>query len=602
MFRKEIVQRVENSSAFSEARKYGFTELQSRIIAGRATRANGELKSVLFPTLNNLHHPNSLEDGATAAAVIVEAILEKKRIGILTDYDVDGICSHVVVHESLRHFGVKTDLLSSFIGHRMNDGYGISQNLADRILTQHQQPNLIITADCGSSDEKQIKRLKEAGMTVIVTDHHAIPAEGIPVSAAATVNPSREDCRYPDKLISGCMVSWLVMCLVRNVLREKKYLFETANQLASLLDYVALSTVADAVSFFSGTNRAVVVSGLRIINRKTKPSWFSLASLLGKTDDSPFTAEDLAFQVAPRINARGRMADPYAALNFFLAESTEQAEAQLLKLEKNNEQRKSAEREMVRTARKEAMCQIRSGRRSIVVADAAFHPGVQGIVASRLVDDCGRPAVVLSPTKESDILSGSVRSVPEVDVRNVLQKIHEKRPELFLSFGGHSGAAGLKIRLEKLAEFSAAFEKVVCDETAGRVLRPIITTDGPLPTRDMTFETIAELHALEPFGREFDEPVFEGMFTVKRIRPVGAESIHLAMTLEANNGRTFHGIWFRALENAEEEVSIKGGELIRCAFKLKINTFRGNTNIQMMIEYAEASQRLQGDQRNRAVQ
>ncbi len=587
IIRKTLKQRPENPGAFRAAKKYGFTDLQCRVIAGRTNRDEDELENILFPALKNLHHPDKLKDGKIAAEKIVAAICGKKRIGILTDYDVDGICSHVVVYESLKLWGVDPGLISSFIGHRMNDGYGISENLVDRILDMAEKPHLIITADCGSSDEKQISRLKNSGTEVIVTDHHAIPVEGVPQSAAATVNPNRIDCRYPDKYISGCMVSWLLMCYVRNILINNEHVIENTNKLGHLLDFVALSTIADAVSFFSATNRAVVGSGLDIINKLDKPSWCALASFLNKKNSVPFTAEDLAFQVAPRINARSRMADPYAALNFFLAESKEKADDQLQRLEKNNEERKTTEKNMVKKAKKEAQKLINGKRRTIVVWDREFHPGVQGIVASRLVDTYGRPAVVLSPINGGDVLSGSARSIPEIHIRDVLQKINVKYPDIFISFGGHSGAAGLRIKEEDFEIFSNAFEEEVKKEINNRHLDPVILTDGKLDESLMNTKTITELQSLGPYGREFDEPVFEGMFKVKKHRLVGDEPVHLSLTLEAENQKKLHGIWFRALENPGEEIQIKDNNTIKCAYKLKLNNFRGHKNIQLMIEYAE---------------
>ncbi|RJX29806.1 MAG: single-stranded-DNA-specific exonuclease RecJ [Desulfurivibrio sp.] len=586
--RKQIRTRSQNPQIFRGAQELGFSALQARIIAGRANGQGGygNLENVLFPALKNLHHPELLQDCGSAADFIVEAIRGRQRIGILTDYDVDGICSHVVVHQSLRHFAVSEASLVSLIGHRMQDGYGISASLVDRILALDKTPELIITADCGSSDEPQISRLKAHGIAVIVTDHHTIPVEGVPSSALATINPSRQDCLYPDKFISGCMVSWLLMCLVRSRLIGCGMLADDTAKLSWLLDFVCLSTVADAVTFTSPTNRAVVNSGLQVINQLTKPAWTVLAKQLGKHQKNPFTVEDLAYQVAPRINARSRMADPYAALNFFMAGDVRRADEHLQRLEKNNEERKITERHMVKTARRLAGKLNESRKSSLVVSDGDFHAGVQGIVASRLVDGFGKPAVVLSPVLAGDVLSGSARTIPEVHLLKVLQKINERHPHLFLSFGGHSGAAGLKIKKKDLDLFCAAFEETVQEEIHNRNLEPVIMTDGDLEVDLLNLQTLAELQKLEPYGREFEEPAFAGIFTVTKTRIVGAEPVHLAVKLE-NNGREFQGIWFNALESPGEQQAINEGTTIRCAYKLKLNDFRGQRNLQLLIEYAE---------------
>ncbi|MBU0910186.1 MAG: hypothetical protein KJ717_11520, partial [Proteobacteria bacterium] len=313
---------------------------------------------------------------------------------------------------------------------------------------------------------------------------------------------------------------------------------------------------------------------------------FVLAKQLGKNERNPFTVEDLAFQIAPRINARSRMADPYAALNFFMAADTLKADEHLQRLEKNNEERKITERNMVKIARQKANKLNKLQKSSLVISDGEFHAGVQGIVASRLVDSFGKPTVVLSPVLEGDILSGSARTIPEVHLLKILQKINEQHVDLFLSFGGHSGAAGLKIRKEDFGIFCNAFEITVQDEIQNRKLEPIILTDGDLEVELLSLETLAELQKLEPYGREFEEPAFEGIFTVTKTRIVGAEPVHLALKLE-KNGRKFQGIWFNAMENPGDRQAINEGTTIRCAYKLKLNAFRGQRNLQLLVEYAE---------------
>lgn len=587
VLRKHIRQRKSDPDILAAARTFGLTELQSRIVANRAGGFGKNMGEILFPALQNLHHPELLKDCAKAAERIAGAVLAGERIGILTDYDVDGICSHVVAHQALTGFGVRGERLASLIGHRMHDGYGMSRRLVDRILALEDIPRLIITADCGSSDEEEIKRLGEAGVDVIVTDHHEIPEEGVPASAHATINPTRHDCGYPDKFVSGCMVCWLLMCAVRLELIRCGRLGENAPRLGHLLDFVCLSTVADAVSLISATNRAVIVSGLEIINQLTKPAWFVLAGLLGKdTMDRRFTVEDLAFQVGPRINARSRMADPYAALYFFLSDNMADVRTHLEKLNKSNEERKVTEREMVERANVYARELLELDRKSLVISDPSFHAGVQGIVATRLMESFGRPVVVLSPMADAEILSGSARTIPEIHIRNILQKVADSHPGILLSFGGHQGAAGLKIREQRLAEFYQAFEKTVCEEVNGREMKPLIYTDGSLDADRISLNTVAELSKLEPYGREFDEPLFEGYFTVIRSRMVGADPIHLSLELE-QQGRHFTGIWFRAVDRAGEPQPINNGNSIRCVYKLKLNNYRGKKNLQLIIEYAE---------------
>ncbi len=269
---------------------------------------------------------------------------EGEHIGILTDYDVDGITSHVVIRRTLNElFGIPENRLHSLIGHRIHDGYGISLPLVERTLSLSPRPSLVITADCGSSDEPRIARLSEAGIDVVVSDHHALPTEGPPASAFATVNPTRDDCTYPDPTIAGCMVAWLVMSLTRSVLIEWGVLEPATPKLSPWLSYVALGTVADCVSLGgSVANRAVVAHGLTLINRMEAACWRTMAQRLG-ADSVPFDAETLAFQMGPRINARSRLDDPYAALHFMLAVDDATAAGHLETLDQDNQSRKSIE-------------------------------------------------------------------------------------------------------------------------------------------------------------------------------------------------------------------------------------------------------------------
>ena len=476
----------------------------------------------------------------------------------------------------------------SYIGHRLKDGYGVSKNVIDRLLSSDNPPQIVITADCGSSDHIGIESLKNAGVDVIVTDHHAIPSEGIPGAAHSVVNPAREDCTYPDGAISGCMVSWLVMCQVRNILIERKYLPEDTPKLGSLLDYVALSTVADAVSMMSPSNRAVVVSGLGEINMLDKPAWMALAKLCNKNGyaSSQFTADDLGFVIGPRINAQGRIDDPMKALQFLLSEESGAADTCLAIMDKNNESRKVIEKEMVSRAKFKADGFVRYGLKSLVIFEEDFHPGVQGIVASRLVDSYGLPAVVFSPGSDANELAGSARTISDIHIRDVLQKIDDENPGLILSFGGHKGAAGLKIVAEQIGVFGKAFEDVVINYQGGKDIQPKVYTDGGLEGFALSLATIEEIKRIEPFGRGFSEPVFEGVFTVEEIRILGKEPVHVGMKLSSGN-ETINSIWFRALDNPGDAFSMNIQDTIRCAYKLKVNNYRGRQHVQMVIEHAQ---------------
>ena len=570
------------SQTFKTTLNCGFSAFTAHLTAGRISGSAELIRQTLHPSLKNIHPPHLLKDCQTAQDRIIQAIKKQERIGLLTDYDVDGICAHVILKEALlKYFGVKADLVDSFIGHRLKEGYGISPGLSTRILQRKIKPSLIITADCGSSDHDRIKTLQNHGIDVIVTDHHQIPAEGIPPSAQAVVNPHRSDCAYPDKHIAGCTVSWLLMSAVRTRLVEEGYLPMDAPKLINSLDCLALGTTADIVSLASPCNRALVKIGLGLMNQLIRPAWRAVYQLTGR-GSAPFTIDDLGFQIGPRINARSRMDDPMAALQFVSADTQKLADLCLAALEKSNQTRKIVESQMI--VRAESIAQETAANRvSLVCADPDFHAGVQGIVASRLTDKFGLPSIVFSPITP-ERLSGSARTCNGVHIRQALQDVADLHPDMLLAFGGHRAAAGMEIKTQDLDMFRQAFDDAVRTQSGDTPAQPVILTDGYLDVNDISFNTLKAIQQLEPFGNNFEEPLFEGCFQVRRLRAVGAEPIHLSMELGVG-GRHFKAIWFRAIK-AGDPMPFQTGQYIRCAYRLSMNEFRHKKHLQLMLAYA----------------
>ncbi|RDB44878.1 DHH family phosphoesterase [Halomonas sp. DQ26W] len=587
--RPRLLPRPRNQALYARAQAEGLTELQARVLAGRLAGYEGELAPLTQPSLRYLEHPERLADGRRAAERIAQAVVEGEHIGILTDYDVDGITSHVVIRRTLVElFGVPEARLHSLIGHRIFDGYGISLPLVERTLSLKPRPSLVITADCGSSDEPRIARLKAAGIDVVVSDHHALPVEGPPASAHAVVNPTRDDCDYPDATIAGCMVAWLVMSLARQVLIEWGALPSATPKLSPWLSYVALGTVADCVSLgASPANRAVVSHGLTLINRMEAACWRAMAARLGE-DSTPFTAETLAFQMGPRINARSRLDDPYEALHFMLAEEDGAAQRHLEVLDQDNQSRKAIEADMAEQARLLAVPQLDANQPAIVVFLEGGHAGVQGIVASRLVQAYGRPALVMTPAAASGMLTGSGRSIEALHLRDALQRTFELAPDSLPRFGGHRGAAGVGVPVDHFDAFRTAFLEAVAEQLGGIALFPHVLTDGKLLPAQFDLSTLDELERLAPYGREFDAPLFEGEFLVEALRPVGADGSHLMMTLSAGVV-SLRAIWFRALTPGELP-AFGLGDRLRCAYRLSRNRWKGRESLQLMVEYAEADE------------
>lgn len=600
---KVIKPRVRCDDIYKKAKSEGLDDLLANIIANRVSthtlNKKIDFKAVIKPHVSNLPSPSLLKDMEKAVDRLKLAIQNKQKIGILTDYDVDGITSHAVINLALKeYFKVPSENIIHFIGHRLNDGYGVSNGLVNKILANkgynkeiNKLPDVIITADCGSSDEANIARLKENNVDVIVTDHHAIPLSGVPKSAYCTVNPTQADCEYPTKVIAGCMVSWLVMCGLRSGLIKAGLLEKDAPKLSGLLDFVSLGTVADAVSLACPVNRAVVRAGLMIMNQLKRPSWQAMQKLLKRIGDdytnNIFEVDDLGFQIGPRINARSRMTEPFAALDYLLATDATKAYMALEVLDKNNQERKLCEKEMLLIAHQQAKSQVAAGRHSLVIFDKSFHMGVQGIVASRLVEKFGRPCVVLSVMDENRV-SGSARTISSVHIRDALEGVHALNKDILLSFGGHTGAAGLKVPTERLDDFKNLFEQVIKSMVSLDTLKPEVFTDGALQADQINFSTISALNNLAPFGRGFEAPVFEGEFDIEHFKYIGEDKTHGFFILAKKEISTeivhkFKAVWFqmRSVDDAFE--SFNCGDKVKAVYQISEQVYQGRRSVQIIL-------------------
>lgn len=557
--------------------------MQARIVAGRLPE-QVDLEAVLQPSLSLIAPPDRLVDAERAIARLGQAVINGERVGILTDYDADGLTSHAVIKTALLRFGVPEVCVSSWIGHRLEDGYGISETLVDRLLASESVPEILISADCGSSDHVSIARLAAAGITVIVTDHHQVPAEGPPPAAYAVVNPNRVDCTYPDGAIAGVMVCWLVMSGLRSWLIQQAHLPETAPKLGDLLDYVALGTVADCVSLgTSAINRAVVQAGLRKMRRLDRPTWRVTLGQLGLSAER-LDAETLAFQIAPRLNARGRLAHSERGLHYLMAHHEQEALAAYLDLDADNQARRTIEADMTASAMPRAARLREQGARVLIVVLESGHAGVQGIVASRLVEAFGRPALVLTPATDPTQFSGSMRSIPGVDAKAVLDRIAAHADAGLIRYGGHSGAAGLTLARGAIGVFADHMQATMVSVYPTKLGEPVKWVDGSLLPEQLTLATVDAIAALGPFGRGFESPLFEGTFEVQSTRLVGQDSRHLALQLRMDTV-DFDAIWFGAVEAGQLPVQV--GDWIQACYRLQANDYRGR-RLSLVIQAASS--------------
>jgi single-stranded-DNA-specific exonuclease len=585
MFEKiRILRRPVNQEVFDCLLQNDIDPFLAKIIAARPIPEHEkQVMGVFNGRLADLSSPFLLKDIDLAVARIREAILKSQHIAIETDHDCDGQTSHAVLVRALVDIlGYPADHVHSFIGHRMQEGYGLSDALAERILQHEPKIDLVITADNGSSDEVRIARLKAAGVDVIVTDHHGIPVEGIPASACACLNPTREDCDFPDPYIAGCMVAWLLMAATRRSLVDAGDLPATTPSMTDLLDFVAVGTVADCVSMARSLNNRVVVQyGLQKINQFARPCWQALRPLLKNVQVTP---EDLGFLIGPLLNSDGRLSDALGSVSFLLAPDLESASRWVENLFQQNQERKRIQQELVSDALHQAEHQVMSGRSSIVVYLEEGHAGVHGIAASRIKDQFGRPVVIFSP-KQNDALhiTGSCRSIDALHIRETLQQIAEQYPDLIQKFGGHKAAAGLSIPLERFEEFSLAFESQVAENLAEHSVGPVIWTDG-LWEGGFDVKRLQALQSLQPYGREFDEPIFESYAYVKNMRRFGKSYNHLEILLHFPGGEQVKAIWFGACQAGE--LPIQEQNRLHLVFSLPLYS-HSSKGLELNIKYAQ---------------
>lgn len=578
----EVIPRKRDEVLEQRALAAGLAPVAARILASRGLDQGLDIEAFLRGGLEVIEAPSLLVDMEAAGQRVAAAVMSGETIGIQTDYDVDGLGGHAMLYTVLTEmFGHPRDKVVSVVGNRLTEGYGLTKPVAERILAARPAPTVVITADNGSSDEDRIALLKAANMDVIVTDHHLVPLSGPPASAFACINPQRQDCSYPDKAIAGGMVAWLLMARTRRELIECGYL-DPQHQpgLADVLDYVACSTVADCVSLGSSlANRAVVRHGLRLIEAQKRTCWTALSGTFG---EGGVSAETIAFQIGPRINSRTRIDDPMAALHFLLADSSSIAMHWADKLEKSNEARKAIERGILEDAERLARLEVEAGKAAVTLLLEDAHPGVQGICASRIVERFGRPALLFSPNvDDKEMITGSARGIEGYHCRDALEAVGKMHAGILKSFGGHKAAAGVRLKRADFPKFQQALEMVARDMLQGELLGPRVLTDGELPAESLSLKTIDELKVLEPFGRGFEAPIFEGRFKVLAVRTMG-DGTHLKLKLQLGNG-VFEAVWFRALKKAGDPLPVEAQQARRLVYELKENCFRGTRRAQLMV-------------------
>lgn len=558
----------------------GLHPLLARILASRPQPENSEFLEMLAPKLSCLEHPLNMQDMAKASARLADAIIRKEVIGIETDHDCDGQTSHaVLVYNLVQKFGHPEQLVRSYIGHRLTEGYGLSAKVAQRILDDQPKPTLVITADNGSADEARIALLAAAKIDVIVSDHHQLPIAGPPKSAFACLNPTRDDCAYSDPYIAGCMVAWLLMAATRLELIQRGYLPSDFAKLTDSLDFVAVGTVADCVSMArSKNNRAIVSYGLTLINAGIKVCWLAIKPLV----KGIITAEDLGFKVGPLLNSDGRLASAFGSVSFLLSKNITEAAEWIKYLQQQNQLRKTVQNTVTTQGMLIAAEQTIAGRFSLCIFLADGHAGVHGISASRIKDSFGRPTVFLAPKQgEEHILTGSIRGIAGFHVGDALQWLIKNNPQLLIAGGGHAGAGGVTLNKNDLPDFYQQFELAVQQQLVAADLGPVIWTDGVIPKQWLSLDILETIAQLEPFGREFEPPVFEIGGILEDLRVIG-DGTHARISINYE-AQILNGVWFNFRPNNQDPMPVQVGDTVHCAFMLKANDFGGVRRCEIQV-------------------
>jgi single-stranded-DNA-specific exonuclease len=548
----------------------------SSIYAGRGIDDIQQIKrkaSELLPV-------SSLKGIDNACLVLDDALNAQSHITIVGDFDADGATSTALMMIGLRKLGFNN--VAYIVPNRFDYGYGLSVELARDIVATG--TDLIITVDNGISCLAGVQIAKDAGIKVIVTDHH-LPGRELP-NADAIVNPNQPDCIFESKNLAGVGVAFYLLLGFRAFLRNKGW-FEQQQiappNLAELLDIVALGTVADVVKL-DPNNRILVHQGLaRIKSGQCRPGIRALLAMSNK-DLSKVTSADFGFVIGPRLNAAGRLDDMSYGIRCLLEEDYGQALRMAEDLNDLNNERKDIEQSM-RTDAEQIVNQLTLAEQQVpnglCVYKADWHQGVIGIVAGRLKEKFYRPTIAFAQGEEKQgqrELKGSARSIPGIHIRDLLDEVNTQNPGVILKFGGHAMAAGLSIHESKLADFEHAFNEVLGRHLTPDVLTQVILTDGELPDECFSIEFCHLLDQAGPWGQGFAEPTFDGEFEVIKQRIVGNK--HLKLVLCNQSGQVLDGIHFNADLSVWPNSAI--GK-VQAVYQLDINEFRGNTSVQLLI-------------------
>lgn len=541
---------VEDVDFTKIAKSAGLSSEVACLLYQRGIRDESRLKKFLEPSLEDLHDPYLLPDMDKAVDRIRQAIERGELILVYGDYDADGMTSASIVKESLEQLGAECLV---YLPNRFTDGYGPNASVYKYFIEQ-QGVSLIVTVDNGVAGHEAIDLAQSMGVDVIVTDHHSMP-EVLP-DAYAIVHPEHPKANYPFKHLAGCGVAFKLACALLEEVQVE------------LLDLVAIGTIADMVSL-TDENRIMVQYGLEVLRNTQRLGLQELFEVAG-ISSSDLTEETVGFQLAPRLNALGRLDDPNPAIDLLTGFDDEEVHEIALMIQEKNEERK----EIVQAIYEEAKSLIDPNKSVQVLAKQGWNPGVLGIVAGRLLEELGQTVIVLNI--EDGRAKGSARSIEAVDIFEAL----DPHRALFIAFGGHAGAAGMTLEVEQLDALSDILETYVKDKRIDAKGKSKLYLDEELDLENLSLDTVKSFERLAPFGMDNQKPVFYIRdFQVENARSMGAGDSHLKLKISKGNAN-FEVVAFGQGSKATEFAQTKQLEL---AVTLSVNQWNGQTTLQLMM-------------------
>jgi len=548
------------------AAEAGIPPLMARILANRGILDATSAMSFLSPRLSDLNDPATLPDIDKAVERIHQAALNNQKVVIYGDYDVDGTSGTAILVQFLNLLNMN---VGYYIPHRIREGYGLNANAIRRFTSDDVQ--LLITVDCGINAINEIQRANEAGIDVIITDHHE-PGTEIP-NAYAIIDPKLSTSEYPFRHLSGSGVAFkLAWAVAQRLSPGARVTPEFREFLMDALGLAALGTVADVVPLL-GENRVIAKFGLEALTVSRSPGVRALIEIAG-LDGQRLDSHHISFRLAPRLNAAGRMTEASLCVELFTTDSTVKAHEIAEKLEENNRQRQQIQRSVLESVRKKLQLEVDlETDRVLVLADEFWHPGVLGIVASKLVDDYYRPTVLVA--LDEGVGKGSGRSVPQFNLFDALAECDGP----LISFGGHSQAAGIKIHYDDIAEFRIALNAYAAEKLDLQDLVCSYDIDAQVELDEMTVENVSNIDRLAPYGEGNRQPLFcaKDLRLVGTPRTIGREDRHL--TFYVRQGQT--SLRTIAFDMAHLFDDVRKSQYCDLAFRAKIHERNGSRSVEI---------------------